>query len=149
MDFQLSETPIDPNLLRARMLRNDAGGFCVFEGWVRNHHLGREVTRLTYEAFARLAIKQGRTVLQETSARFDLLDIQAVHRTGTLYPGELAVWIGVSSVHRAAAFSACQYAIDHIKATVPIWKHECYQDGTEAWVDPTACQCARTLPASS
>ncbi len=142
MDFTLTDHPISHPEMRTSMQRIDAGGFCVFEGWVRNHHLGRDVIRLEYEAYARLALKQGEEVLKLATERFDVLDIRAVHRTGPLAPGDLAVWVGVSSVHRKDAFQACQYVIDHIKDTVPIWKHEFYTDGTSEWVDPTACHCS-------
>jgi molybdopterin synthase catalytic subunit len=75
---------------------------------------------------------------------FDILDASACHRTGSLSPGDLAVWIGVCSAHRAAAFEACRHLIDRIKETVPIWKFEAYSDGTSEWLDPTACGCAKT-----
>jgi len=139
--FTLSSSPIDPNPLRDTLRRVDAGGFCSFEGWVRDHHLGREVTRLEYEAYAGLAERQGRAVLADAIKRYDLLGAAAAHRLGALDPGDLAVWVGVCAVHRSEAFEACRYIIDEIKATVPIWKHEFFADGGDEWVDPTACRC--------
>ncbi|MGE9296189.1 MAG: molybdenum cofactor biosynthesis protein MoaE [Puniceicoccales bacterium] len=141
MDFTLTSNSIDPNALRAPLLRVDAGGYCSFEGWVRNHHLGRDVTRLEYEAYGVLAERQGQQVLADAIARYDLLGAAAQHRIGSLLPGDMAVWVGVCAVHRGEAFEACRFIIDEIKATVPVWKHEFYTDGTEEWVDPTACHC--------
>ncbi len=143
MDFSLTNSGIDPAKLRHALLRADAGGYCAFEGWVRNHHIGRDVLQLSYEAYSTLAQKQGASVIATAKKRFALLGASAVHRIGELVPGDLAVWVGVSSVHRSEAFQACQYIIDEIKATVPIWKHEFYADGTHEWVDPTHCNCAR------
>ncbi|MBK1857252.1 molybdenum cofactor biosynthesis protein MoaE [Cerasicoccus arenae] len=137
----MSHKAIAVEPLRQSLLRLDAGGFCSFEGWVRNHHLGRGVERLEYEAYAKLALTQGAAVLDAAQEQFDLLGVRAEHRIGELVPGELAVWVGVCSVHRDQAFEACRFIIDEIKATVPIWKHEFYTDRSNEWVDPTACHC--------
>ncbi|WP_269538212.1 molybdenum cofactor biosynthesis protein MoaE [Cerasicoccus fimbriatus] len=144
--FTLTENPINEQQLRASLLRVDAGGFCCFEGWVRDHHLGRGVIRLEYQAYANLATKQGAEVLAAACKQYDLLDARAEHRIGNLSPGDMAVWVGVCSVHRDQAFEACRFIIDEIKATVPVWKHEFYTDGRDEWVDPTACHCDHRHP---
>lgn len=141
MTFTLTDQPIDPTVLRRGLLRVDAGGFCAFEGWVRNHHLGRQVTHLEYEAYGTLALKQGAFVLTHARTQYDLLDCCTMHRLGVLAPGDMAVWVGVCAAHRDTAFEACRFIIDDIKATVPIWKHEFYADGSDEWIDPTACHC--------
>ena len=141
MRFSLSHEPVEPERLRRELKDVSAGGYCAFEGWVRNHHLGRDVTSLTYEAYEPMALKQGDRVLEEALAKFEIIDARAVHRIGDLRPGDLAIWIGVTAAHRAEAFEACRYLIDTIKDTVPVWKHEFYADGTGEWVDPTACGC--------
>ena len=74
--------------------------------------------------------------------RFDVLAIHAEHRVGALAIGDCAVWVGVSAAHRGAAFDACRYVIDEIKARVPIWKKEHYADGDSGWVN-----CATRAPA--
>lgn len=141
--FQLSNEHFEPASLRDELLRLDAGGFVAFEGWVRNHHLGRDVTSLTYEAYPPLALKEGERILEEAIESWDILDARAIHRVGPLAPGELAVWVGVCAAHRGDAYEASRWLIDAIKARVPIWKHEFYTDGSDEWVDPTACHCAK------
>lgn len=143
MDFQLTHDPIETGPLRSALQSVESGGFCTFEGWVRNHHLGKDVVSLDYEAYPELALKQGNAVLEAAGQKFAIHGARAVHRIGRLQPGDLAVWIGVSSPHRDAAFLACRYIIDTIKDTVPVWKHEFYADGSDVWVDPSACSCAR------
>ena len=136
--FTLSPTPFDTATLRARLLDARVGAYASFEGWVRDHNEGRRVAGLRYEAHAVLASREGEAILAEAMARFDILDIACVHRSGDLAIGELAVWIGVTAAHRDAAFAACRHAIDEIKTRVPIWKHERYADDTSAWLpDPT------------
>jgi len=142
MRFSIQSTPIGVTPLREQLLSVSAGGYCSFEGWVRNHHLGKAVLSLEYEAYLPLALRQGETVLQTALERFEIEEVRAVHRIGPLEPGDLAVWIGVTAAHRGSAFEACRFLIDTIKETVPIWKHEFYADGTDVWVDPTECSCA-------
>jgi molybdopterin synthase catalytic subunit len=138
MRLYLSSTPPDLNALRRELSRPDAGALATFEGWVRDHHNGRPVRELEYEAFAPLAEKEGRRILEEARERFGLLDVVGLHRIGRLPPGELAVWVGVVAAHRAAAFEGCRFVIDTLKARVPIWKKEHYADGTSVWVEPPA-----------
>lgn len=111
------------------------GGYVVFEGRVRDHAEGRAVLGLEYEAYEPLAVSEGRAILAEALARFDILDVRAIHRVGRLQIGDIAVWIAVSAAHRVEAFAACRYAIDEIKKRVPIWKREIYSDGDAAWVN--------------
>jgi len=142
MRFLITEEGFDPAVHRRALQNVEAGGYCAFEGWVRITHLGKMVDYLVYESYPSLALKQGEEVVRQAMEKFTILDARAIHRTGRLLPGELAVWIGVTAAHRSDAFEACRYLIDTIKTTVPIWKHEFYSDGTEVWVDPTDCRCA-------
>ena len=136
--FHLSETPIDVARLRAGVLDPRAGGYASFEGWVRDHHAGRAVGGLDYEAYAVLAEREGERIITEAKARFDVIEACCVHRVGTLAIGDLAVWVGVSAAHRGAAFDACRYIIDETKRRVPIWKREHYREGDADWLHPMA-----------
>lgn len=134
--FRLSATPFDIATLRAGLLDARVGGYASFEGWVRDHNAGRAVAGLRYEAYDALAQREGEAILSEALSRFDILDAGCVHRTGDLAIGELAVWVGVSAAHRDAAFAACRWIIDEVKARVPIWKHERYADAPATWLHP-------------
>jgi molybdopterin synthase catalytic subunit len=134
--FRLSETPFDTAALRAALLDARVGGYASFEGWVRDHNDGRTVHGLRYETYPVLAQREGEAILDEAMARFDILDVACVHRTGDLAIGELAVWVGVTAAHRDAAFAACRHVIDEVKARVPIWKHERYANGDAGWLHP-------------
>jgi len=134
--FSLSDTPFDTAALRAQLLDARVGAYASFEGWVRDHNAGRAVSGLRYEAYVQLAESEGQRILDEACARFDILDAGCVHRVGDLALGELAVWVGVTAAHRDAAFAACRWIIDEVKARVPIWKHERYADGDAGWLHP-------------
>lgn len=135
MPFHISDQPLDPRALAAHLAHPQAGACATFEGWVRNHNEGQPVDSLEYEAFAELAEREGNAVLAEAVARFDLLAVHALHRVGHLQIGDLAVWVGVASAHRAAAFDACRTIIDELKARVPIWKKEHYTGGATTWIN--------------
>ena len=134
--FLLSPTPFDTTASRAALLDARVGAYASFEGWVRDRNDGRPVLGLRYEAYARLAESEGGRILEEARARFEVIDAACVHRVGDLALGELAVWVGVTAAHRDAAFAACRYVIDEVKARVPIWKHERYADGDAGWLHP-------------
>ncbi len=137
--FSISEQPIDLNSLRETTRDPAAGGYASFEGWVRNHHEGKDVTALEYEAFAPLAIKEGNRIIAEATERFAVHHCAAIHRVGHLSIGDIAIAISVSASHRDAAFDACRYIIDEVKSRVPIWKKEWYPDGSHTWVKCHHC----------
>lgn len=137
--FEITTDPIDPGALRERVLDPAAGGYCSFEGWVRNHHQGRHVFHLEYEAYQTLAEKEGLRIIAEARERFDILHAACVHRTGAIGIGGLAVAVCVSAAHRDAAFEACRYIIDETKSRVPIWKKEHFADGSSGWVRCDHC----------
>ncbi len=132
--FSLSETPIDAAALRAELEHVQAGACVVFEGWVRDHSQGRAVHRLSYQAYPALALREGQRIMDEVCARHPLYRARCVHRVGELSLGEMAVWVGVCSAHRDAAFVACREIIDRIKQDVAIWKNEHYRDGDSGWI---------------
>src|SRR5690349_16528509 len=105
--FELTSTPIVPETLRRRLDAAETGALTIFEGRVRNHHLGKPVTQLEYEAFDDMALREGEAITSETEAIYPGSKVLCVHRTGTLGIGDIAVWIGVASAHRAAGFAAC------------------------------------------
>jgi molybdopterin synthase catalytic subunit len=110
------------------------GALCLFVGVVRNENGGRPVLRLEYEAYEEMALPLMRQIAGETHARFPVTLVRLVHRLGALEIGEASVAVAVASPHRAEAFAACRFAIDTLKAQVPIWKKELYADGS-AWLD--------------
>ena len=143
--FTLQDEPIDVPHARIALADPQCGGYASFEGWVRDHHEGRAVEKLEYEAYAPLAVREGETVIAEAMQRFDIAHACCIHRVGALAIGEMAVWVGVSAAHRDAAFRACRYIIDEIKHRVPVWKKEYFTDGTSEWVNCAGCVAAASL----
>ena len=137
--IEVTSAAIDAEKQKRALCNAGAGGFCSFEGWVRNENDGRSVKRLEYEAYEPLVIAEGKKVLAEAQHRFSYLEARCVHRTGLLEIGDMAVWVGVASAHRDEAFKACRYIIDELKVRLPIWKKEHYADGDSGWVNCERC----------
>lgn len=110
-----------------------AGGTVVFVGAVRDVDEGKSVTRLDYTAHP-TAVAELRTVAEAVASRFPVVAVAVTHRIGELQIGDLAVIVAVSAAHRGEAFEAARALIDELKATVPIWKHQVFDDGSQEWV---------------
>lgn len=133
--LRLSATPLDPRELAAKLQDQRTGALVTFEGRVRDLNQGRDVVRLEYEGTEPLAKKEFEKIVAEARAQFEFTDAFCSHRVGILGPGDIAVWIGVTSVHRSAAFAASKYLIDELKKRLPIWKKEHYADGASEWIN--------------
>ena len=133
--FCLSEEKIDESTLKQQAFDPSSGGFVCFEGWVRNNNQGKEVKKLAYEAYSKLATKEGNKIVSEAMEKYQINKAVCTHRVGLLAIGDMAVWVGVSAAHRDAAFKACRYILDQVKARVPIWKNESWTDGESGWVE--------------
>ena len=142
MYFRFTQIAIDTERARQALEDFGAGGYVSFEGWVRDHNEGQEVTRLEYEAFEELAVKEGDRIVGEALRRFPIKRASCLHRLGALGLGDMAVWVGVSSAHRAEAFDACRFIIDEVKHRMPIWKKEHYRNGDSGWVNCERCATA-------
>ena len=131
--FRLSETPLALEEVVGAVGGPERGGLVTFTGTVRTETRGRPVRALSYEAYPGMAERAMTAIGREIESRWPGTRVAIVHRVGTLVPGEAAVVIAVSAPHRAAAFEGCRHAIERLKADVPIWKKERFEDGEE-WV---------------
>ncbi|EAZ21693.1 hypothetical protein OsJ_05326 [Oryza sativa Japonica Group] len=109
-----------------------AGAIATFEGTTRDSFEGRRVVELRYEAYGAMARRRLAAILREARAAHSLRRLAVAHRLGTVPAGEASVFVAAFAVHRADAMEACRYVIDEVKASVPIWKKEVYDDG-EVW----------------
>ncbi|MGF1538355.1 MAG: molybdenum cofactor biosynthesis protein MoaE [Elainellaceae cyanobacterium] len=139
-----SQHPGDRFLITAEPLAIDAvyaqaddpanGAIVVMSGMVRNQTGGRPVVALDYQAYEPMALQVFRQIAEQIRGRWPVTCVVIHHRTGRLTVGQISVLVAVGCPHRGEAFAACQYAIDTLKHTAPIWKKECYRDGGHSWV---------------
>lgn len=118
-----------------------AGGIDVFIGAVRDASEGRAVTVLEYEAYVPMAEREMAAIVAEIEKEIPGARLAALHRTGRLVVGDVAVVCAASAPHRQEAFDACRALIDRIKARVPVWKREHGPDGPY-WVGWEDARCA-------
>lgn len=131
----LTREPIAVGALAGGLASPADGAVATFAGVVRDNQDGRRVSRLEYEAHEPMAEAQLARLAETARKRWGLSAVQLQHRLGTLGLGEVSVFVGVASPHRAEALQACQWLIDTLKAEVPIFKKEHYIDGGEDWVE--------------
>jgi len=127
------ESELSLDEVRAAVADPAAGGIALFAGAVRDSDHDRGVSGLSYSAHPS-AVDELRRVAEVIAEKYPVIGIAAVHRVGDLAIGDLAVVLAVSCPHRAEAFDACRDLIDILKASVPIWKHQRFDDGTAEWV---------------
>ena len=125
---------IDLNEAYAYLQSPVSGAVNLFVGTVRNHSHGKDVIKLVFEAYEAMALKEMRKIAEAAQSRWQLDKVVIIHAVGEKQPGEAVVITGTSSVHRRASFEACQFLIDELKKTVPIWKHEFFKDNS-VWVN--------------
>lgn len=129
----ISAAPLDVTAVYDAVQARAAGAVALFVGVVRDHDAGKAVTALSYtahptaEAILREVVE---TVVEGQSVEA----VAAVHRTGDLAVGDVAIVVAVTCGHRGLAFPVCQQLVDEIKVRVPIWKHQEFADGSDEWV---------------
>ncbi|MFT6972648.1 MAG: molybdopterin synthase catalytic subunit [Roseivirga sp.] len=131
--IHITSEKLDPQLAVDLVNYPACGGIVTFVGTVRDQTKGKRVLKLEFEAYEPMALKEMQKIADEAKAKFGVEHVLIHHRTGLVKIGEEAVVIAISSPHRKEAFQACEYCIDTLKLTVPIWKKEFFEDG-EVWV---------------
>jgi molybdopterin synthase catalytic subunit len=132
--FRVVRDPLSPDAIAQMVDEPGAGGIAIFSGVVRNQTGGRPVKFLEYEGHEPMAEAKLAEIGAAIRTRWSgVRRVAMLHRLGRLEIGESSVLIAVSAAHRGEAFAACEYAIDTLKRTVPIWKKEHFEDG-EVWV---------------
>lgn len=130
----LTTEPLAVAAHEAAVAHPGAGAVVSFAGVVRDHDDGRGVLRLVYEAHP-----SAEAVLGEVAAEIAkdpaVYAVAVSHRVGELAVGDVALAAAVSTAHRAEAFALCARLVDTVKARLPVWKHQHFDDGTDEWVN--------------
>ncbi|XP_031566028.1 molybdopterin synthase catalytic subunit-like isoform X2 [Actinia tenebrosa] len=116
-----------------------AGAISLFVGTTRDNFDGKTVVRLEYEAYIPMASSELRKICKQIREKWDIHKTVIYHRVGVVPVGEASVIIAISSAHRKESLEAVQFCIDTLKATVPIWKKEVYEEGEAKWKENKEC----------
>ena len=134
--IEITEQQLDCEKITNLVRRDSNGAVVTFLGNTRDNFEGKDVIRLEYEAYVKMAVKKLEEIRQEMIQEFGIQDIAIAHRIGVVDIGETSLVVAVASPHRTEAFQACHKVVDRVKEIVPIWKKEVYADGSR-WV---ACE---------
>ena len=131
----IQEADFDIAQLQSGLLAGGAteGAIATFTGYVRADKNAGDILCMELEHYPGMTQRSIEAIAHQAAQRWPLMAAQVVHRVGKLYTGEQIVWVGVSSAHRGAAFSACEFIMDYLKAEAPLWKKEFTEQG-EHWV---------------
>ncbi|HQU16127.1 MAG: molybdenum cofactor biosynthesis protein MoaE [Chromatiales bacterium 21-64-14] len=140
MTVRVQSDPFDPAAVLADVAGGDPGAGAVvsFIGRVRDSGPGGPVSRMTLEHYPGMTEQALADIEAQARARWELRDVQVIHRVGLMTPGEPIVLVAVASMHRGAAFSACEFIVDLLKTQAPFWKQEQTPEGTR-WVEARLC----------
>lgn len=129
-DFSITDAC---QMLRAKDPRG-TGALCTFTGLVRDFGDQSGVEAIYLEHYPGMTEKSLAAIVETAKTRWRLIDSLIIHRVGTLKISDQIVFVGVSSAHRADAFSACEFIMDYLKKDAPFWKKELGKSGAH-WVD--------------
>lgn len=117
-----------------RQHSQSAGALVMFTGMVRDQSEGESITKMVLEHYPGMTEKSIEEIIQQAEQRWSVMSARVIHRIGELTPGELIVFVGVTSAHRGDAFAACEFIMDYLKTQAPFWKKE-YGSFGERWVE--------------
>ena len=131
---KVTESIITAEAFAAEVKSDAAGAVVTFSGDVRNHDKGKSVTSLNYEIHPS-AQKVIERISNEVAAKHEVINVSVAHRYGAIPIGESAFVVAVAAAHRAPALACCEELVERVKAELPIWKYQEFQDGTTEWVN--------------
>lgn len=114
--------------------RTDIGAHSIFLGQVRADVVDqKQVTAIEYTAYTDMADRVLFTMREEIFAKYPLTCMHIYHSLGQVLAGEICLFVFTSSAHRQAAINACTELVERIKAEVPIWGKEIFEDNSYRW----------------
>ncbi len=125
----ITREEIDVTAMLEAAKRPEIGALVTFLGTVRND----DIERMDLEAYEEVAVQEFAAIRDEAMEKWPIVSVDVLHRVGSLAIGENILLIVVGAGHRKEAFDACEYVLERIKESVPIWKKEIRPDG-ETWV---------------
>lgn len=132
--IQTEDFDVSQELAALRAGNAQVGAACVFVGLVREHNEGDSVCSMELEHYPGMTEKSISAIIERARERFGIDGARVIHRVGLLQPTDQIVLVAVTSAHRGASFSACEFIMDYLKSEAPFWKKEQTPQGAR-WVD--------------
>lgn len=114
--------------------KTNIGGHSIFLGQVRADEInGKKVSAIEYTAYEEMALQKMHEIREAIFEQYDLTCMHVYHSLGKVAAGEICLFVFTSSAHRKAAIAACSELVEKIKAELPVWGAELFEDNTHQW----------------
>nr|WP_068893409.1 molybdenum cofactor biosynthesis protein MoaE [Pedobacter panaciterrae] len=114
--------------------KTQIGGHSIFLGQVRKDELqGNHVFAIEYTAYDDLALEKMHLIREEIFEKYPLSCMHVYHSLGRVHSGEICLFVFTSSAHRKPAIDACSELVERLKAELPIWGKEIFENDTHQW----------------
>lgn len=137
MRVQLEDFAIGDEIALLRTRSKSLGAIASFIGLMRDFNDGATILEMSLEHYPGMTERALENIAQQAKKRWQVDDIVIIHRIGKFKPGDQIVLVMITSAHRGAAFSACEFVMDYLKTKAPFWKKELTSDGAR-WVESRA-----------
>lgn len=130
--------PINPAFIAESIAKHSTktniGAHSIFLGQVRNDTINnQEVTAIDYTTYEEMCLEQMHNIREEIFAKYPLTCMHIHHSLGKVKAGEISLFVFTSSAHRKAAIDSCEEIVERIKAELPIWGKELFDDSSYQW----------------
>ncbi len=114
--------------------KTNIGGHSIFLGQIRADDIeGKKVTSIDYTSYEEMALEKMHGIREDIFAKYNLTCMHVYHSLGKIAAGEICLFVFTSSPHRKAAIDACEETVERLKAELPIWGKEIFEDETHQW----------------
>ena len=120
--------------IQSHSSKTEIGGHSIFLGQVRADNIeGKKVSAIEYTAYEELALEKMHAIREAIFAKYPLSCMHVYHSLGKVVAGEICLFVFTSGVHRKEAIEACEETVERLKAELPIWGKELFEDETHQW----------------
>lgn len=114
--------------------RHEIGGHSIFLGQVRADQVeGKTVSAIEYTAYEEMALEKMQAIRDDIFGRYELTCAHIFHSLGKVEAGGICLFVFTSSAHRKPAMEACSELVERIKAELPVWGKELFEDASYQW----------------
>ena len=114
--------------------KTSIGAHNIFLGQVRADEIeGKTVASIEYTSHEDMANVKFHEIREAAFEKFELTCMHIYHSLGTVKSGEICLFVFVSSPRRKVVFKALEFIVEEIKATVPVFGKEIFEDATHQW----------------
>jgi molybdopterin synthase catalytic subunit len=133
--FKFVTDPIDFQKEYDAIRKPEYGCILFFLGVSRNAPEDASVKALEYFAYDEMAIKKAKELENKIVQKYQMGELDIVHRLGIVRVSELSLLVIIGSGHRKQMFEALEETVDLIKKEIPIWKKAIFENGETKWLE--------------